>query len=59
MVTTIAMFYFYYKIYKTLKESTQNLNAHSTEDGVTPLERRRKRRASTGKIEKRSSNWPD
>ena len=41
MVTTIAMFYFYYKIYKTLKESTQNLNAHSTEDGVTLSERRR------------------
>ena len=56
MVTTIAMFYFYYKIYKTLKESTQNLNAHSTEDGVTLSERRRKRRASTEKIEKRSSN---
>ena len=40
----------------TLKESTQNLNVHSTEDGVTPSERRPKRRASTGKIEKRSSN---
>ena len=56
MVTTIAMFYFYYKIYKTLKESTQNLNAHSTGDGATPSERRRKRRTSTGEIEKRSSN---
>lgn len=41
MVTAIAMFYFYYKIYKTLRESTQNLNAHSTEDGETPSERRR------------------
>ena len=41
MVTTIAMFYFCYKIYKTLRESTQNLHAHSTEDGVSPSERRR------------------
>ena len=32
--STIAIFYFYYKIYKTFKESTQNLNAHSIEDGV-------------------------
>ena len=35
MVTTTAMFYFYYKIYKTLRESTQNLNAHSIEDPIT------------------------
>ena len=35
MLTTIAMFYFYYKIYKTLRESTQNLNAHSIEDPIT------------------------
>ena len=27
--TTVLIFYCYYKIYKTLKESTQNLNAHS------------------------------
>ena len=32
--STIAIFYCYYKIYKTFKESTQNLNAHSIEDGV-------------------------
>ena len=32
--TTIVIFYCYYKIYKTLKESTQNLNAHSIEDGA-------------------------
>ena len=32
--TTVLIFYCYYKIYKTLKESTQNLNAHSIEDGA-------------------------
>ena len=32
--TTVAIFYSYYKIYKTLKESTQNLNAHSIQDGA-------------------------
>ena len=32
--TTIVIFHCYYKIYKTLKESTQNLNAHSIEDGA-------------------------
>ena len=31
--TTLAIFYSYYKIYKTLKESTRNLNAHGIEDG--------------------------
>ena len=30
--TTVSIFHFYYNIYKTLKESTQNLNAHSMED---------------------------
>ena len=30
--TTVSIFYFYYKIYMTLKESTQNLNTHSMED---------------------------
>ena len=35
--TTAAIFYCYYKIYKTLKESRQNLNAH----GATSSERRR------------------
>ena len=30
--STASIFYFYYNIYKTLKESTQNLNAHSMED---------------------------
>jgi len=39
--TTIAMFHSYYKIYKILKESTQNLNAHSTEVGASSSERRR------------------
>ena len=38
---TIAIFYSYYKIYKILKESTHNLNAHSTEDGAPSSERRR------------------
>ena len=38
---TIAIFYSYYKIYKILKESTQNLNAHSAEDGAALSERRR------------------
>ena len=32
--TTASIFYSYYKIYKTLKESTQNLNAHSIQDGA-------------------------
>ncbi|CAH3127847.1 unnamed protein product [Porites lobata] len=32
--TTIAIFYCYYKIYKTLKESSNNLNALSTDDGA-------------------------
>ena len=32
--TTVSIFYSYYKIYKTLKESTQNLNAHSVQDGA-------------------------
>ena len=32
--TTVSIFHFYYNIYKTLKESTQNLNAHSMEDRV-------------------------
>ena len=31
---TVSIFYSYYKIYKTLKESTQNLNAHSIQDGA-------------------------
>ena len=39
--TTIAIFYSYYKIYKILKESTQNLNAHSTQHGAASSERRR------------------
>ena len=38
---TIAIFYSYYKIYKILKESTQNLNAHNAEDGAALSERRR------------------
>ena len=37
--TTVSIFYCYYKIYKTLKESTQNLNAHSIEDGAAPSTR--------------------
>ena len=32
--TTVSIFHSYYKIYKTLKESTQNLNAHSVQDGA-------------------------
>ena len=32
--TTIAIFCFYYKIYKTVKVSTQNINAHAAENGV-------------------------
>ena len=32
--TTTAIFYFYYKIYKTVKVSTQNMNAHAAENGV-------------------------
>ena len=32
--TTGSIFYSYYKIYKTLKESTENLNAHRIQDGA-------------------------
>ena len=32
--TTTAIFYFYYKIYKTVKVSTQNVNAHTSENEV-------------------------
>ena len=39
--TTIAIFYSYYKIYKILKESTQNLNAHNIQHGAASSERRR------------------
>ena len=31
---TTAIFYFYYKIYQTVKVSTQNMNAHGKENGV-------------------------
>ena len=34
--TTAAIFYCYYKIYKTLKESRQNLNAHGTTSSERP-----------------------
>ena len=37
--TTVSIFYSYYKIYKTLKESTQNLNAHSIEDAAASSRR--------------------
>ena len=37
--TTVSIFYSYHKIYKTLKESTQNLNAHSIQDGVASSRR--------------------
>ena len=33
--TTLAIFYSYYKIYKTLKESTRNLNAHGIDGAVS------------------------
>ena len=36
---TVSIFYSYYKIYKTLKESTQNLNAHSIEDAAASSRR--------------------
>ena len=39
--TTTAIFYSYYKIYKTLKESSQNVNAHGFGNGVGSLDRRR------------------
>ena len=39
--TTLAIFYSYYKIYKTLKESTRNLNAHGMEDGAVSAGRHR------------------
>ena len=32
--TTVSILYCYYKIYKTLKESSQNINAHGIQDGV-------------------------
>ena len=37
--TTVSIFYSYYKIYKSLKESTQNLNAHSIEDAAASSRR--------------------
>ena len=37
--TTVSIFYSYYKIYKSLKESNQNLNAHSTEDAAASSRR--------------------
>ncbi|KAJ7386500.1 hypothetical protein OS493_008634 [Desmophyllum pertusum] len=38
---TIAIFYSYYKIYKTVKASTQNVNAHGAENGVGTSNSRR------------------
>ena len=38
---TIAIFYSYYKIYKAVKESTQNMNAHGEENGVNNLNNNR------------------
>ena len=38
---TTAIFYFYYKIYKTVKESTQNMNAHGEGNGVGASNSRR------------------
>ena len=35
----VSIFYSYCKIYKTLKESTQNLNAHSIEDAAASSRR--------------------
>ena len=32
--TTAAIFYLYYKIYKTVKISTQNINVHASENGA-------------------------
>ena len=32
--TTVSILYCYYKIYKTLKESSQNVNAHGIQDGA-------------------------
>ena len=37
--TTVSIFYSYYKIYKSLKESNQNLNAHSIEDAAASSRR--------------------
>ena len=37
--TTVSIFYSHYKIYKSLKESTQNLNAHSIEDAAASSRR--------------------
>ena len=37
--TTVSIFHSYYKIYKTLKESTQNLNAHSIQDAAASSRR--------------------
>ena len=37
--TTVSIFYSYYKIYKSLKESIQNLNAHSIEDAAASSRR--------------------
>ena len=37
--TTVSIFYSYYKIYKSLKESTQNLNAPSIEDAAASSRR--------------------
>ena len=36
---TVSIFYSYYKIYKSLKESNQNLNAHSIEDAAASSRR--------------------
>lgn len=36
---TIVLIFYSYKINKTLKESTQNLNAHSTVSAATSTER--------------------
>ena len=39
--TTIVTFYSYYKIYKTLKESTQKMKAHGLRNGAVSSDRRR------------------
>ena len=38
---TIAIFYSYYNIYKAVKESAQNMNAHGQENGVNNLNNNR------------------
>ena len=39
--TTMAIFYSYYKIYKTLRRSTQTMNAHDLGNGTASSDRRR------------------